>query len=111
MQMKKNRPAVKITVIGLPEVGETLADVLLRETSTLGVRLQEMQRRKAGRSYERIDTPLGSIAVKVKRLGTRIISASPEYEDCQRIALERNVPLVEVYELAQRTIQSTIIGV
>ena len=109
MQMKKNRPAVLVTVICPVEEGDALAGVLLRETSTLGVRVQQVQRLKAQRTQERIETPLGPMMVKVKRLGARVIGAAPEYEDCQRIALERNMPLEEVYEVARQAIASIII--
>ena len=109
MQMKKNRPAVMVSVICSVEEGDTLAHVLLRETATLGVRIQQVQRLKAQRTQERIETPLGPMMVKVKRLGARVISASPEYEDCQRIALERNMPLEEVYEVARQAIASIMI--
>lgn len=102
LQMKKNRPATQLTIICAPEEGEQLALLVLQETSTLGVRIQHVQRRKAQRSQERIETPLGSMLVKVKRLGTRVISAAPEYEECQRVARERNVPLSEVYEIARQ---------
>lgn len=108
--MKKNRPATIITVICPPQQAEALALLLLRETSTLGVRIQQMQRLKAQRTHQHIETPLGTISIKIKRLGAHIISAAPEYEACQRIALERNMPLAEVYEVAQHTIESTIIG-
>src|SRR6266849_3500323 len=105
IQMKKNRPAIMITIICPPEQADELALVLLRETSTLGVRIQHMQRLKAQRTQERIETPLGAMSVKVKRLGTRIISAAPEYEECQRLALERNMPLEDVYEVVQHAIE------
>src|SRR2546423_4460405 len=104
MQMKKNRPAVMITLICALEAGDRLAQMLLRETSTLGVRIQQMQRLKAQRAQERIDTPIGPVVVKVKRLGARVISASPEYEECLRIAKERNMSLEEVYTIAQQAI-------
>jgi pyridinium-3,5-bisthiocarboxylic acid mononucleotide nickel chelatase len=109
MQMKKNRPAVLVTVICPVEDGQTLAQVLLRETSTLGVRMQQMQRLKAQREQQPLATPLGTTLIKVKRLGGRIISAAPEYEECQRIALERKLPLEEVYSVVQRAIASSII--
>lgn len=109
IQMKKNRPATLITIICPPEESDRLAVLLLRETSTLGVRIQQMQRLKAQRSQQRITTSLGSITVKIKRLGARIISAAPEYEDCFRIANERNMPLVEVYEVASRAAQSLLV--
>src|SRR6266480_3046245 len=109
MQMKKNRPAVMVSVICPVEEGDMMARLLLRETSTLGVRIQQVQRLKAQRTQERIETPLGPMMVKVKRLGARVISALPEYEDCQRIALERNMPLEEVYEVARQAIASIMI--
>jgi len=110
IQMKKNRPAIMITIICPPEQGDALAMAMLRETSTLGVRIQHMQRLKAQRAHERIETPLGAMSVKVKRLGTRIISAAPEYEECRRLALERKMPLAAVYEVVQHAIESGIIG-
>lgn len=109
MQMKKNRPAVLISVICPVEQGDALAQVLLRETSTLGVRMQQVQRLKAQRTFEHIETLLGSMTVKIKRLGSQIISAAPEYEECQRLARERNMPLEEVYQLAQQSIEFLII--
>lgn len=111
LQMKKNRPAVMLTVICPLEEGERLARFILAETSTLGVRMQQMQRRKASRSQEQIVTPLGPVLVKVKRLGDRVISAAPEYEDCRRLAHFRQVSLEEVYELAHKVIARTILSI
>jgi uncharacterized protein (TIGR00299 family) protein len=108
IQMKKNRPAVMITLICPVEAGERLAQMLLRETSTLGVRIQQIQRLKAQRTQERIETPIGPVVVKVKRLGTRIISALPEYEECIRISRERNMPLEEVYAVTQHAIAAIL---
>jgi len=105
IQMKKNRPATLVTIICAPEEGERLASVLLHETSTLGVRIQQVQRRKAQRVQELIATDLGPMLVKVKRLGSRIVGATPEYEECQRIAKEQSLPLVDVYEVARQAIQ------
>lgn len=105
IQMKKNRPATLVTIICPLEDGERLALMLLRETSTLGVRIQQVQRRKAQRVQELIATGLGPMLVKVKRLGSRVVGATPEYEECQRIAREQGLPLVDVYEVARQAIQ------
>jgi uncharacterized protein (TIGR00299 family) protein len=110
LQMKKNRPATQITVICSQEEGERVAQLLLRETSTIGVRIQQVQRRKAQRTQQQIVTPLGPMLVKVKRLGSHIISVAPEYEECRRVAHEQDLPLAQVYEVAQRVAQSIIIG-
>jgi uncharacterized protein (TIGR00299 family) protein len=108
LHMKKNRPAVMLSVICHPTDSERLAQLILAESATLGVRMQQMWRRKAQRSHEQIDTPLGPLQIKVKRLGTRVISAFPEYEDCRRAARTHNMPLEEVYELAHQVIARTI---
>ncbi|GHO61034.1 LarC family nickel insertion protein [Ktedonobacter robiniae] len=110
MQMKKNRPATLIRVIAPPELGEQLAMSLLRETTTLGVRFQHMQRLKARREPRTIQTRFGPMLVKVKYLGEQLISASPEYEECARVARERNIPLADVYEVARSEVQTLIIG-
>ena len=109
IQMKKNRPAVMVTIICPVEEGDALAQVLLSESSTLGVRISQVQRLKAQRTIERIETPIGPMPVKVKRLGARIISAAPEYEECQRLAREHNLPLAEVYQIAQHVIEATLL--
>jgi len=104
MQMKKNRPATMLMIVCPLEKGNELVYILLRETTTLGVRIQQVQRLKAQRTPQQIDTPLGPMLIKVKRLGSQIISASPEYEECQRIAHEHNMPLAHVYTIAQQWI-------
>ena len=109
LQMKKNRPASLLTVICPPEQGERFALVLLRETSTLGVRIQQVRRLKAQREQKSIDTPLGPVIVKVKRLGARVISTAPEYEECRRIAGERDIPLADVYAIVHQAIKNVII--
>ena len=107
--MKKNRPATLLTVICPPDEGDRLAMLLLRETSTLGVRIQQVQRLKAQRSQQQITTSLGPITIKIKRLGARIISVAPEYDDCLRIAREHDMPLMEVYEVVNRAAQSLLV--
>lgn len=110
IQMKKNRPAVMVTVICQLEDGDSMTDLLLSESSTLGVRISQVQRLKAQRQLERIETPIGSLVVKVKRLGARVISAAPEYEECQRLAQQRGIPLQEVYAIAQHVIETKLQG-
>ena len=108
IQMKKNRPAVMVTVICQVEESDLMARLLLSESSTLGVRISQVQRLKAQRTFERIETPIGPMSIKVKRLGTRVLSATPEYEECQRLALERGIPLEEVYEVARHAIETML---
>ena len=86
-----------------------MARLLLTESSTLGVRVQQMQRLKAQRSSELVETPFGPMLAKVKRIGTRILSAAPEYEECRRVAEAQHLPLSEVYEVARHAIEANII--
>lgn len=98
IQMKKNRPATQISVIAPLDLAEALAVLLLRETTTLGVRMSRWQRLKAERRQESVETPLGQVRVKLKLLEGRVVSVAPEYEDCRQLAKMTSLPLREVYE-------------
>jgi uncharacterized protein (TIGR00299 family) protein len=107
IQMKKNRPATQLSVLARPEDADRLALLLLRETSTLGVRHQMLARTKAEREIQKVATPWGPVRVKVKAVAGQSIAASPEYEDCARLASEAGVPLSEVIEAARSAAQTT----
>jgi uncharacterized protein (DUF111 family) len=96
IQMKRNRPAVKLTVLALPEAALSLSAIILRETSTLGVRTYVTQRLKCRRWQHTVSTPWGSVRVKVKEIGQER-RASPEYVDCLAAARRAGVPLPDVY--------------
>jgi uncharacterized protein (TIGR00299 family) protein len=98
LQMKKNRPGAQLTVLASPDDTERLSSLILRESATLGVRMTRMERRKAGRREETIETPLGEVRVKLKLFGEQIITATPEYEDCRMLAQRLDLPLETVVE-------------
>ncbi len=102
IQMKKNRPAVMLSVIASADMETAAVELIMRETSTLGVRVRPLERIEAGREVMRMDTSLGSAVVKLKRLNDAVVSVAPEYEDARRIALERRLPLQQVYAAIQR---------
>jgi hypothetical protein len=77
---------------------EEFSNLILRETTTLGLRWRIDNRIKASRSFENIKTNYGSVSVKIGRVGGRITNFSVEYEDCKRLALENNVPLKKVMD-------------
>lgn len=99
IQMKKNRPAVMLSVIAPMEREGEFAGLVIKETTTLGVRISSTRRVVAGRRAETVDTALGAIVVKVKSFEGRE-TCSPEYEDCARIAREHGMPLSEVMRVA-----------
>jgi uncharacterized protein (TIGR00299 family) protein len=99
IQMKKNRPATLVSVLLPHDREEAVVDLLLRETSTLGVRISEVSRREAGRESLEFESSLGPAAVKVKRLEGEEPQVSPEYEPCRRLALQHRLPLADVYRV------------
>jgi hypothetical protein len=103
VQMKKNRPGQLITVLCNPADQEKFSDLLFRETTTLGVRQSIVKRRTLQRESLTVQTSLGSIRMKVARLHGHILNFAPEYEDCQKVAAERGVPLKRV--LAEATFE------
>ena len=99
IQMKKNRPAVMLSILAPPEAEGQVVETLLQETSTLGLRVQQVGRHHAAREVVQFDSSLGRLGVKVKRLHGKRVSFSPEFEDCQRLAREHGLPLQEVYRI------------
>ncbi len=102
IQMKKNRPGVRIEALCPPDRREAALACLLRETSTFGVKAREIERFCLERRFETVETAYGSVRVKVGLWGEEILKAAPEYEDCRRIAGERGVSFQEVWREASR---------
>jgi uncharacterized protein (DUF111 family) len=100
--MKKNRPGHLLTVICHSEKLPSVTKFLLRETTTLGLRWHEEERAKADREILTLRTQYGKIHLKLARWGGTIVNISPEYEDCKRLALEKGVPLKDIFEEAKR---------
>lgn len=98
LQMKKNRPGVGLTVVAPVDCREAILETLFSESTTLGVRLLEMERVAVNRWQETISTPFGPLQVKVADIGGRR-RLLPEYEACRALALQHNLPLLEVYRL------------
>ena len=99
--MKKGRPGTLISVLAPPEKSQAAVDILLRETSTLGVRLHDAQRVKVPRHTLRVDTPYGAIAVKASYVDGRLRDVAPEADDCARAARDHDVRLQTVYDAAR----------
>jgi pyridinium-3,5-bisthiocarboxylic acid mononucleotide nickel chelatase len=99
IQMKKSRPAVMLSVLCREPLEADLVNVLLQETSTLGVRVRDVSRYEAEREEFEFESSLGPAAVKVKRLPGEAPRVAPEYDVCRRIAQEKSLPLMEVYRI------------
>jgi uncharacterized protein (TIGR00299 family) protein len=96
--MKKNRPGTLLRVIAQEHDAEVLSDLILRESTTMGVRGYSANRKKLPREVKEMETKYGKIRVKV----SGDLRFQPEYEDCKRIALEKGVPILEVYQEAMK---------
>ena len=97
--MKKGRLGHLLAVMSTPDLVGPLTELLLRRSSTLGVRLMPVQRVIADRRVIEVETPFGKARVKVKELGGTAVDASPEYEDCRRMAREHDLDLREVVRI------------
>jgi len=100
IQMKKNRPAVQLSVLARPENAAPLRALIFVHTSTLGVRQQEVQRYSLPRRTETVETRFGPIRVKLAEVASGQWKAAPEFEDCLAAARAHDVPLAEVYRAA-----------
>ncbi len=101
IQMKKNRPAVMLSVLAPVQYESHLIEIIMKETSTLGVRVRSVSRHVAQRETIEFDSSLGRARVKIKRIAGIILDVSPEYEDCRRLAVEKDIPLQEVLRVIE----------
>ena len=109
IQMKKNRPGVLLTVLCTEADADRFSEMLLRETSSFGVRGYAAERRKLRRESVTVQTSHGVVTVKVGRLDGKVIQAAPEFESCRKLAELAKVPLKEIYEAALRAIPPSLL--
>lgn len=98
--MKKCRPGFTLTVLADPADRLRLGDVLFAETTTIGIREYAAQRRVLERSWKEVETAFGRVRIKVAAADGSLRNFAPEYEDCRRIAKEKNVPFKDVWQAA-----------
>jgi hypothetical protein len=103
IQMKKSRPGTLLTVVAPPAIRTRLTALIFRESTTIGVRFREMHRECLDRDTVVVDTPLGAVRFKVARRDGAIMNASPEFDDCVRLASEHGRPVKDVQALAFKT--------
>jgi pyridinium-3,5-bisthiocarboxylic acid mononucleotide nickel chelatase len=108
IQMKKNRPGVLLTVLCAEAEADKFCELLVRETSTFGVRRYNAERRKLRREFITVQTTHGSVSVKLGKLDGKVLQAAPEFESCKQLAEETGVPVKEVYHAALRAVPSSL---
>jgi pyridinium-3,5-bisthiocarboxylic acid mononucleotide nickel chelatase len=102
--MKKGRPAQLLSVLAARETLDAMLSILFRETTTIGVRIQHVERRKLPRSQKQVQTSLGTVSVKAVTT-EGIERLIPEFEECRRLATQKNIPLVEVYRILEHDLR------
>jgi len=107
IQMKKNRPGILLSVLCRAGSVDAIENILLNETTTLGLRRQWVERRCLKRSFATVETPYGQIGVKIAHLPDGTTKSAPEYEDCRKAALNCSVPIRQVYDAATSALRIT----
>jgi uncharacterized protein (TIGR00299 family) protein len=102
IQMKKNRPGVKMTVLAPTGVIADIEGILFQETGTLGIRRHQVQREKLHRKTCTVETVWGDVKGKLSWRDGQPPRFTPEFEDCARIAREHQRPLAEIFQAAQQ---------
>ena len=100
VQMKKNRPGTLLTVIAPPDRRAEMADVIFRETTSIGLRYCDVDRECLEREIVGVETPIGSVRFKIARRAGRVVNAVPEFEDCAKLAARNNLSVKEVQAMA-----------
>src|SRR6202162_758721 len=100
VQMKKNRPGVLLTILCESAHTAKMMDLVFRETTTIGVRTYDVRRKVLDREMVRVETKFGEVRMKISRMNGSVLNATPEYEDCQRLAAEKGIPLKQVIAAA-----------
>jgi uncharacterized protein (DUF111 family) len=98
IQMKKNRPGVKVSVLCKEDDVELMEGLLLTETSTFGIRKYPVSRTILEREFKTLDTEYGPLTFKYGYLNGKCIKVTPEYEELRQIARDLKVPLIDVYK-------------
>jgi pyridinium-3,5-bisthiocarboxylic acid mononucleotide nickel chelatase len=103
VQMKKGRTGVQLTVLSNPDLAPALRDLLFRETTTIGLHWRIENKTSLVREFAAVDTPWGTVQMKIARWPSgEVANASPEYEDCRKLAAQHSIPLKQVMQEAAR---------
>jgi len=106
VQMKKNRPGTLLTVLCKPSDTNALMSLIFSETTTFGARTYRAQRRTLPREFLNVATAFGDVRIKISRVNGRILHVAPEFDDCRKLAVEKNIPLQHVISEALRAYEA-----
>ena len=100
VQMKKNRPGVQLTALCEEALAEALADIIFKETSAFGLRMEQIARLKLERRFVTVTTQFGDVIVKLGLKGGAVVQTAPEYESCRAVSERSGQPLRAIYDAA-----------
>ncbi|MCK5675907.1 MAG: DUF111 family protein, partial [Verrucomicrobia bacterium] len=98
--MKKQRQGILLTVLCLPADRERMLDLIFRESTTFGIRERLENRTILERSFQTLETPYGDVRIKVGKRNGEVVTASPEIEECRKLAREQGVSVEQIYRNA-----------
>jgi uncharacterized protein (TIGR00299 family) protein len=100
VQMKKNRPGTLLTVVAPPGLRPALSDIIFRESTTIGLRYSEVDRECLPREHASVETPVGTVRMKLAWRDGKLVNAVPEFDDCVKLAAAHDLPVKDVQALA-----------
>jgi len=106
--MKKNRPSMLVSVLSPDELVDELSNIIFKETTTIGIRMRKVERKKLYREIRSIETEYGSVRIKISFSKQKMLSITPEYDDCKKIAEESGTPLNQLLEEIRRIAEITL---
>ena len=110
VQMKKSRPGILLTTLCGPDQLAEVQEIILRHTSTFGVRYHEVERLALDRTFVSVNTHYGALAIKLGMLRGEVIQVAPEFEDCRKAAEKAAIPVKAVYDAALQAYYKTVDG-
>ena len=108
--MKKNRLGTMLSVLTTRDKLDDILSTIFTETTTLGVRIHHLERKKLSRKVISVKTRFGEIKVKIGKIGNQIKNIAPEYESCKEIAVKQGIPLKDVYDEAKEAARKALFG-
>ncbi|MFC2033144.1 nickel pincer cofactor biosynthesis protein LarC [Chloroflexota bacterium] len=107
--MKKNRPGTLLSVLTTQDKLDEILTTVFAETTTLGVRIHHLERKKLSRQIVSMKTRFGEIKVKIGKVGNQITNIAPEYESCKEIAAKHGIPLKDVYDEVNEAVRKAFL--
>ena len=110
VQMKKNRPAVQLSVLCDDAHIAALADLIFTETSAFGLRMEKITRLKLERRFETVATEFGEVTIKLGVKGGRVVQVAPEFASCRALSEQSGQPLKAIYQAALNAFSTSARG-